>query len=196
MHGIRRLSLPATALVCACASAQIVEPRTANERALVEGVSKGLSSCFTTLGPKRTFPTVSAAPPQSELLASVLLQASGAHVSDGYNYMLLLHGPSNAAFVVQLGGFASLRKVYGPIPLNTSCPEHAAQSPSQASARGQAWHLTPPSSGRPPAGCACLRPPLMSNVRPHAGTPERARNRHDSTRGPCAQLCWRGSVRG
>jgi hypothetical protein len=27
--------------------------------------------------------------------------------------------------------------------------------------------LTPPSSGHPPAGCACLRPPLMSNVRRH-----------------------------
>jgi len=27
-------------------------------------------------------------------------------------------------------------------------------------------HLTPPSSGRPPASFACFRPPLMSNVRP------------------------------
>ncbi len=33
-------------------------------------------------------------------------------------------------------------------------------------ARGLQWHLTPPSSGRPPAGCAGLRSPLMSNVRP------------------------------
>ena len=32
-------------------------------------------------------------------------------------------------------------------------------------ARGRG--LTPPSSGHPPAGCACLRLPLMSNVRPH-----------------------------
>jgi len=30
--------------------------------------------------------------------------------------------------------------------------------------------LTFPSSGRPPADCACLRPPLMSNVRPHQRT--------------------------
>ena len=134
MHRVGPFSLAAAALVCTVASAQLVEPRTANERALVEAVSKGLSSCFTTLGPKRAFPVAAATPPQSELLAAVLLHASGPHVSDGYNYMLLLHGPSNAAFVVQLGGFASLRKVYGPLPLNTLCTEHAAQSPSQASA--------------------------------------------------------------
>jgi hypothetical protein len=136
-HPIRRasrVSLGAAALACTVASAQLVEPRTANERALVESVAKALSSCFTTLGPRRAFPVVSATPPQGELLAAVLLHASGPSVRDGYNYMLLLHGPSNAAFVVQLGGFASLRKVYGPLPLDTVCAEPAAQSPSQASA--------------------------------------------------------------
>src|ERR1019366_1674548 len=95
MHRVGPFSLAAAALVCTVASAQLVEPRTANERALVEAVSKGLSSCFTTLGPKRAFPVAAATPPQSELLAAVLLHASGPHVSDGYNYMLLLHGPSN-----------------------------------------------------------------------------------------------------
>ena len=137
MHRVSPLSLTAAALVCTVASAQLVEPRTANQRALVEGVSKGLSFCFTTLGPKRAFPVASAAPPQGELLAAVLLPASGPYVSDGYNYMLLLHGPSNAAFVVQLGGFASLRKVYGPLLLNTVCTEHPAQSSSQASAKSK-----------------------------------------------------------
>ncbi len=137
MHRVSRLSLAAAALVCTVASAQLVEPRTANERALVEGVSKALSSCFTPLGPKRAFPVASTTPPQSELLAAVLLHASGPNVRDGYNYMLLLHGPSNAAFVVQLGGFASLRKVYGPLPLDTVCTEAAAQTPSQASAASE-----------------------------------------------------------
>jgi hypothetical protein len=32
---------------------------------------------------------------------------------------------------------------------------------------GASWRLTPPSSGRLPAGFACFQPPLMSNVRPH-----------------------------
>jgi hypothetical protein len=113
------------ALACTAASAQLVAPRTANERALVDAVSQRLSSCFTTLGPAREFPVVSAMPPQGELLAAVLLHAGGPYVSDGYNYMLLLHGPSNSAFVVQQGGFASLRKIYGPLPLDTTCSRSA-----------------------------------------------------------------------
>ena len=133
MHRLAHFSIAAVALVCTAARAQLIEPRTANERALVESVSKSLSSCFTTLGPKQAFPVVSAAPPQDELLAAVLLRASGPRVSDGYNYMLLLHGRSNAAFVVQQGGFASLRKVYGPLALNTECSEHAAPGASHAS---------------------------------------------------------------
>ena len=36
--------------------------------------------------------------------------------------------------------------------------------PRPAVHQGAAWGLTPPSSGRPPASFACLRPPLMSNV--------------------------------
>lgn len=134
MHGARRSFLAALFWVCSAASAQLVAPRTENERALVDAVSKGMSSCFTTVGPKHEFPVATATPPQNELLAAVLLRASGPYVSDGYTYMLLLHGPSNAAFVVQLGGFASERKVYGPLPLNTACTEPAARGASQAGA--------------------------------------------------------------
>ena len=43
-------------------------------------------------------------------------------------------------------------------------------------------HLTPPSSGRPPAGCAGFRSPLMSNVRRHLWT--RQRKRQASRRSP------------
>lgn len=121
-------------LGCTAASAQLIEPRTANERALVDDVSGRLSACFTTLGPKRAFPVARATPPQGDLLAVVLLHASGPTVSDGYNYVLMLHGPSNAAFVVQLGGFAPDRKVYGPLPLDTTCTEPAATVASPASA--------------------------------------------------------------
>jgi hypothetical protein len=51
----------------------------------------------------------------------VLLAASGPLVHDGYNYMLLIHGPSNAAYVVQLGGFAGSQTVFGPIALTATC---------------------------------------------------------------------------
>lgn len=140
----KRLALVA-ALGGSMASAQLVEPRTATERAWVESVSKSVSSCFTALGPKRAFPNVAAAPPQGELLAAVLMPVGGPRVSDGYNYMLMLHGRSNSAFVVQLGGFAAERKVYGPLPLNTQCTEASVQGAS--SAKGGHPHSQRPAPG-------------------------------------------------
>lgn len=134
MRSATRAALLAAALVGgSVACAQLLEPRTANQRALVQDVAKRMASCFTALGPKRAFPTVSSAPPQGELLAAVLMGASGPRVSDGYNYMLLVHGPSNSAFVVQLGGFAAARTVFGPLPLSTQCIESASQRASEAS---------------------------------------------------------------
>lgn len=133
MLGLKRVAVTVATLGCSVALAQLVEPRTPNERAWVEAVAKSMSSCFTALGPKRAFPTVSSAPPQGELVAAVLMRASGPRVSDGYNYVLMLHGPSNSAFVVQLGGFAAAREVYGPLPLNTQCTESPSQAASGAS---------------------------------------------------------------
>ena len=102
-------------------SAQLIEPHTANERTLVEDVSRRMSSCLTTLGAKRQFPLAATRPPQGELLAAVLLHASGPAVSDGYHYTLLLHGPTMTIFIVQTGGFAGLPTVFGPLPLDTHC---------------------------------------------------------------------------
>ena len=139
VHAAIRLALVVASLGCSGSFAQLVEPRTPNERALVLAVSKSMSSCFTAVGPKRVFPSVSSPPPQGELLAAVLMAAGGPRVSDGYIYMLLLHGPSNSAFVVQLGGFAAPRKVYGPLPLNTECtesPSKPASGESSGAKRG------------------------------------------------------------
>ena len=130
----------AATVACSVASAQLVAPRTANERVWVESVSRSMSSCFTSLGPKKAFPSVASAPPPGELLAAVLMDASGPRVSDGYNYMLLLHGRSNSAFVIQLGGFAAERKVYGPLPLHTQCIDAPAQGASGAGSSASVKH--------------------------------------------------------
>jgi hypothetical protein len=47
------LAIVASIGVSFAAMGQLVEPRTANERVLVEAVSKSIASCFTTLGAKR-----------------------------------------------------------------------------------------------------------------------------------------------
>ena len=102
-------------------SAQIIEPLTDVDQVFVESVKKRLSPCFTMLGAHRSIPVAAKRPPDKELLAEVLLAASGPLVHDGYNYMLLIHGPSNAAYVVQLGGFAGSQTVFGPIGLTATC---------------------------------------------------------------------------
>jgi hypothetical protein len=122
MRSARCLLFVASALFAISARSQIIEPTTENERVLVEAVKKRLSPCFTLLGVNGSLPVAAKPPPTTELLASVLLRASGPLVSDGYSYMLLIHGPSNSAFVEQFGGFAGSRTVFGPVPLETTCP--------------------------------------------------------------------------
>jgi hypothetical protein len=60
------------------------------------------------------------------MIAGVLLPISGARVNDGYNYMLMFHGPSNSGYVVQLGGFAGSQTLFGPLRLDTECAVPAA----------------------------------------------------------------------
>lgn len=122
MRFIRCLLFMVAAMFALSARAQIIEPRTANEKVLVEAVKKRLSPCFTLLGVNGSIPVAAKPPPANELLASVLLRASGPLVSDGYSYMLLIHGPSNSAFVEKFGGFHGSRTVFGPVPLETTCP--------------------------------------------------------------------------
>lgn len=122
MQIARRLLLALLTCVASGASAQLIEPRTENEKVLVESVKKRLSPCFTLLGAHRSISIATASPPRRELLAAVLLRASGPMVSDGYSYILLIHGPSNSAFVEQFGGFAGSRTVFGPIALAATCP--------------------------------------------------------------------------
>jgi hypothetical protein len=121
MQITRLLLLALASSIAVSVRAQVIEPRTETERFFVESLKKRLSPCFTTLGVDRSIPVAATRPPDNELLAAVLLRASGPLVSDGYNYMLLIHGSSNSAFVVQFGGFAGLQTVFGPIPLATVC---------------------------------------------------------------------------
>ena len=121
MQITRLLLLASAAFFVIGVRAQVIEPRTENDKVFVESVKKRLSSCFTMLGVHPSIPVAAMRPPQTELLASVLLSASGPLVNDGYNYMLLIHGPSNSAFVVQFGGFAGSQVTFGPIPLAATC---------------------------------------------------------------------------
>ena len=65
---------------------------------------------------------------------------------------------------------------------------------SQRRTQGLQWHLTSPSSGRAPASFACLRPPLMSNVRSHRSPSVRRRAMHRFLFVVLASLLLAGSM--
>lgn len=129
MHRPPRLAaLLATTLLTLAAHAQpaLIMPRDEAQRIWVQSATKRIGTCFTPLGPRSNFPEVAALPPQSEMIAGVLLPISGVPVNDGYNYMLMIHGPSNSGYVVQLGGFAGSQTLFGPLGLDTVCAVPAA----------------------------------------------------------------------
>ena len=146
MHRPSRLAaLLATALLALAVHAQpaLIAPRDEAQRIWVQSATKRIGTCFTSLGPRIKFPEVAALPPQSEMIAGVLMPISGVPVNDGYNYMLMIHGPSNSGYVVQLGGFAGSQTLFGPLRLDTGCtvPEApAAKSPRPASSASTTAH--------------------------------------------------------
>lgn len=125
----------ATALLSLTALAQpaLIAPRDEAQRTWVLSATKRIGTCFTALGPRIKLPEATTLPPQSEMIAGVLLPISGTRVNDGYNYMLMVHGPSNSGYVVQLGGFAGSQTLFGPLRLDTECAVPTATSVHPAS---------------------------------------------------------------
>ena len=137
----RHLLLAAVGLVlvgAAGAQPALIMPRDATQRAWVEAVTKRMSTCFTALGPRIKFPEVTTLPPSSEMIAGVLLPVTGTLVNDGYNYILMLHGPSNSGYVVQVGGFAGRQTQFGPLRLDTECSVPASPAAPAAKSPGPA----------------------------------------------------------
>jgi len=87
-----------------------------------ESLARRYASCFTAMGPVegRVFPTAAREPDPQRVVARADLPVNSM-VSDGYRHRLLVDGPGNAVYVVQVGGFAGARTVYGPLPVDLSC---------------------------------------------------------------------------
>jgi hypothetical protein len=87
-----------------------------------ESLARRFATCFTAFGARPGFPVATREPDPREVIAQAVLPAS-ALVSDGYRHELRVHGPSNAVFIVQTGGLAGTRTVFGPLPVATACTE-------------------------------------------------------------------------
>lgn len=91
-----------------------------------ESLARRYASCFTAMGPVegQAFPTAAREPDPQRVVARADLPVDSM-VSDGYRHWLLVDGPGNAVYVVQVGGFAGTRTVYGPLPVDLSCKPRA-----------------------------------------------------------------------
>jgi hypothetical protein len=100
----------------------------------VHNVAVRFSSCFGAQGTFLDIPVATSIPPLEEMLATVEL-AGNELISDGYHHALLIHGPSNTAYVARSGGYAGIRQTLGPLPLTTSCPSRPLIATSRGSAK-------------------------------------------------------------
>lgn len=100
----------------------------------VQNVAVRFSSCFGAQGTFLDIPVATSTPPSREMLATVELTGNEL-ISDGYRHTLLIHGPSNKAYVVRSGGYAGTIQTLGPLPLSTSCPTHPFSRSSEADAK-------------------------------------------------------------
>lgn len=78
-------------------------------------------------GIRQAWPVADALPAKHEHALGVLLSDTG-HVADGYQQFLHVDADAREVYVVQQGGFAGMRKVYGPLPL-PRCDAAPTQAP-------------------------------------------------------------------
>ena len=88
-------------------------------------------------GIHQSWPTTDELPPDVANGAGLLLSDVGM-VADGYSHSLVVDSSSHAAYVVQQGGIAGFRTIYGPLPV-AAC----AGSPPNNSFKGMPLRGTP-----------------------------------------------------
>jgi hypothetical protein len=89
-------------------------------------IAQRFAQCVGQFGVSDDFPVAQQLPPASEMLGTIVL-AKPVMVSDGYHQSLMVHGPSNSAFIVQSGGFAGYQTIYGPISLGFQCQQNTGE---------------------------------------------------------------------
>lgn len=94
-------------------------------RASTHWLKQKFAKCVDALGPRVRMPTTAVKLSDAEIVARVELAGPGT-VSDGYHSALLLHGTTNAGYIVQTGGYARTHSVYEPLALVITKPDGAS----------------------------------------------------------------------
>lgn len=92
---------------------------TAGPQAVVECTAQRLRPFVGPMGIRQRWPVAEEVPEHMAASPGYLLSDQGA-IADGYMQTLYLDVAARAAYVVQQGGFAGFRTIYGPLPV-ASC---------------------------------------------------------------------------
>lgn len=90
------------------------------------------------MGVRQPWPVASELPPHLATGFGELLSDAGL-VADGYMQTLHVDASALTAYVVQQGGFAGTRTVYGPLPVAACSASRADDSTGRTPAWGTAW---------------------------------------------------------
>lgn len=91
-------------------------PAVHNSAALIACTAQRLKPFVDPLGIKQSWPVAEELSPQFHNSFGTLISDQGP-VADGYMHTLHVDVGERKAYVVELGGFAGRRKVYGPLPV-------------------------------------------------------------------------------
>lgn len=103
------------ALAASSSAGSAAEPQT-----VVACTVQRLRAFVGPLGIQQPWPTIPELPAHLDNSRGELLSDQG-NIADGYTQTLHVDSGARAAYVVQQGGFAGFRRIYGPLPV-ASCP--------------------------------------------------------------------------
>ena len=111
-----------TMLATACVSHQTVVPPTLGEPSPAHApLVATFAECVSALGPVRELPIAEAIPAENNAVGELTLLSSPGVVLDGYYHWLRIQRVSRLVYIVQVGGFAGARTVFGPFSAEHGC---------------------------------------------------------------------------
>ncbi|MBI2309230.1 MAG: hypothetical protein HYU78_18215 [Rhodocyclales bacterium] len=118
-------ALPLFAVLIAVAGTVSSPAEAAEQHVLIERFAK----CVGPTGLRRELPPAAEYPARSASSQVIELSAPGI-VADGYAHTLILDEAEGVAFIVQTGGIAGTRAVFGPLSVERGCADLPAEGDS------------------------------------------------------------------
>lgn len=128
MNPTTKLMLASLApLTIGAANALTQAPSLVPIRAEQEAVVRAFKACVSPVGLTRDLTLMDPAPAMDSAGKLYVLGETGA-IRDGYNHTLYVSPDGKTAYIIQAGGIAGTRKVFGPLDAKAGCPAEKPKS--------------------------------------------------------------------